>query len=392
MSTAEPAKTPGVDSDRTAGGAARPPARRSRRVGAVGVAVAALVAVLGTAAASSPASAQASDAGSDEVRIVARKLSDGRIEFGLRQRQGDDSWGDTMSPRARLFPADATVERWLRSSPLTISVAATADRAATEVVVRIVARKVADGRVEFALRKQLSGNTYSGPLLPRSRFFPTTATVGRWLQSTPISVITTQPTATTTPTTSVGRAGAPAGAEAVACAGVRPPEYIPESVRAAACLPDIPGRVRFFSMITWGSQPKGPDYFLHPDPNIMEEGLLLATAMRMEAGTVFETHRYRVPDEVDPGRDTSTVPIGFRSVYKVRKVSGQLHRPEMRCTLYFPCFFKMTVTSESYSGYGPPSELISTRTRETCIPVWPAEGQGMYHFSPNSIGHSAQNC
>ena len=154
--------------------------------------------VLATVAVAPPVGAQSADGGSDEVRIVARKLADGRIEFALRQHQGGDSWGDPLLPRARFFPADATVGRWLRSSPLTIIVAATTDRAATEAVVRIVARKVADGRVEFALRKQLSSSTYSAPLLPQARFFPTTATVGRRLQSTPISVITTQPTATTT--------------------------------------------------------------------------------------------------------------------------------------------------------------------------------------------------
>ena len=75
-------------------------------------------------------------------------------------------------------------------------------RSAQDVVVRIVARKLADGRVEFGLRKVLSDGTLSGNLLPRSRMFPTTAAVGSWLQSTPISVITTQPSSTTTtPTT-----------------------------------------------------------------------------------------------------------------------------------------------------------------------------------------------
>ena len=182
-------------------GTVNPPRALSTQRRFVWVATAALVAVLSTAAVSSPVAAQSTDTASDEVRIVARKLSNNRIEFGLQQRQADDSWGDRRLPSSRFFPADVAVGRWLRSSPLTIGVAATSSRSATEVVVRIVARKIADGRVEFALRKQISGDTYSGPLLPRARLFPTTATVGRWLQSTPISVITTQPTATTTPTT-----------------------------------------------------------------------------------------------------------------------------------------------------------------------------------------------
>ena len=80
------------------------------------------------------------------------------------------------------------------------SVRGTSSRPAQDVVVRIVARKRSDGRVEFGLRKVLSDGTLSGNLLPRARMFPTTAAVGSWLQSTPISVITTQPTATT-PTT-----------------------------------------------------------------------------------------------------------------------------------------------------------------------------------------------
>ena len=173
------------------------PARPRRNTSLICVALAALLAVLGTAVMSSAVAAQGDGAASDEVRIVARKLADDRIEFGLQQRQGDDSWGDRRLPSARFFPADVAVGRWLRSSPLTVSVAATSSSSATDVVVRIVARKIADGRVEFGLRKLLTGDTYGGTLSPRARMFPTTARVGNWLQSTPISVITTQPASTT---------------------------------------------------------------------------------------------------------------------------------------------------------------------------------------------------
>ena len=65
---------------------------------------------------------------------------------------------------------------------------------------RIVARKLANGKVEFGLRKQLPDDSWSGELLPSSRLFPTTAAVGSWLRSTAISVLTTQPTATTSTT------------------------------------------------------------------------------------------------------------------------------------------------------------------------------------------------
>ena len=73
------------------------------------------------------------------VRIAARKLDNGNIEFGL-QVAGDDLW----LPRARFF-SYATVEvgRWLRASPYGMS---------DGNDVRIRARKLANGKVEFALQ------------------------------------------------------------------------------------------------------------------------------------------------------------------------------------------------------------------------------------------------
>ncbi|MYC46041.1 MAG: hypothetical protein F4121_13500 [Acidimicrobiia bacterium] len=50
------------------------------------------------------------------MRIVARKLTDGRIEFGLQQRRTNESWSDRMLPSRRFFPANAQVGRWLVSS------------------------------------------------------------------------------------------------------------------------------------------------------------------------------------------------------------------------------------------------------------------------------------
>ena len=165
-------------------------------------AAAAALRILGAVAIPSTVAAQSDEAAdnSDVVRIVGRRLPNGKIEFGLQQRSSADAWSGRMFATQRFFPTDATVDRWLRSSPLTVSVAATTTRPATDVVVRIVARKIADGRVEFGLRKHTGGDSYSGPLLPRARFFPTTAAVGRWLASTAISVISTQPSAPTSTT------------------------------------------------------------------------------------------------------------------------------------------------------------------------------------------------
>ena len=56
-----------------------------------------------------------------EVRIVARRLDDGRTEFGLQQRV-DGEWSEEQLPRSRYFPAEVSHDRWLRSSPLRLTV------------------------------------------------------------------------------------------------------------------------------------------------------------------------------------------------------------------------------------------------------------------------------
>ena len=124
---------------------------------------------------------------SADVRIVARRLSDGKIEFGLEQRRGDDTWGARRLPRSRLFPATAAVGNWLVSSPITVSVGASADSLAAEVDVRIMARRRSDDRVEFGLQDRDNGS-WSERVLPTRRFFPLTATENRWLGSSTITL------------------------------------------------------------------------------------------------------------------------------------------------------------------------------------------------------------
>ena len=63
----------------------------------------------------------ASSAGETQVRISARQLEDGRIEFALQQDDGD-GWGERQLARARYFPADPGHSRWLNSSPYTVRV------------------------------------------------------------------------------------------------------------------------------------------------------------------------------------------------------------------------------------------------------------------------------
>ena len=141
---------------------------------------------------STAAVAQEDTTGSDSttVRIVARKLESGRIEFGLQQRQTDNTWGDRQLPRVRFFPTTATAGNWLASSALDLPVGE----------VRIVARKLESGRIEFGLQQRQSDNTWGDRRLPRVRFFPTTATADRWLASSTLTL-----TAPQTTTQSTGR-------------------------------------------------------------------------------------------------------------------------------------------------------------------------------------------
>ena len=127
--------------------------------------------------------------GTDDVRIVARLLENGKIEFGLQQWQDNDTWGDRRFPRARLFPADTAVGRWLQSSAITLSVAESAGDLADDIAVRIVARKLENGRVEFGLQERDNGS-WGDRELPTRRYFPPSATVDRWLGSSTITLDT----------------------------------------------------------------------------------------------------------------------------------------------------------------------------------------------------------
>ena len=122
-----------------------------------------------------------------EVRVAAQLLADGRMEFALQQREDGGGWGERVLPRARFFPAGATVDRWLASSPLTVSTGA------GSAELRVAARRLADGRTEFALQQREDGGGWGEHVLPRARFFPAGATVNRWLASSPLTVATATP-------------------------------------------------------------------------------------------------------------------------------------------------------------------------------------------------------
>ena len=120
------------------------------------------------------------------MRIVARLLEDGKVEFGLQQLR-DGSWSGRILPRARLFPLSTSAGSWLASTPVTLTVAELADDLAADATVRIVALKRDDGKVEFALQQQQDGS-WSDRVLPGRRLFPPTAAVGRWLVSSTLTL------------------------------------------------------------------------------------------------------------------------------------------------------------------------------------------------------------
>ena len=153
----------------------------------VAAAILALVAALGL----TTVTAQGADVDA-EVRVTAQRLADGRTEFALQQREVDGAWSERVLPRARFFPATADVGRWLSSTPLTVR-APGADADSAGIEVRITAQRLASGGIEFALQQREDDGDWSERLLPRARFFPVSPRVGRWLSSTPLTVLVPGP-------------------------------------------------------------------------------------------------------------------------------------------------------------------------------------------------------
>ena len=116
-----------------------------------------------------------------ELRVAARRLSDGRIEFALQSRPEDGDWSERQLPRARFLPVDPPAERWLSSSPLTL------DTAGGQIELRISARRLVSGSTEFAVQQRAADGSWSEPQVPRGRFLPADAEDGRWLVSSALT-------------------------------------------------------------------------------------------------------------------------------------------------------------------------------------------------------------
>ena len=167
-----------------------------------------LLGALGVGAIPSGASGQevANDAAEpsseSQIRVVARRIADGRTEFAVQLRRVGAEWGERVLPDRRYFPAEAAEDRWLRSSPVSVEEWVGTGAGVREV--RVVARRLGDGRTEFGLRFRGEDGVWSGTRLPQRRFFPAEVAVDRWLVSSPLDI---------TPTESTSDAAADAPAE-----------------------------------------------------------------------------------------------------------------------------------------------------------------------------------
>ncbi len=136
-------------------------------LGLVGLALAATAFATGPSAVAHPG-ITTTDISIDVVgAITARRLPDGRVEFAFRP-----SGGARIFPELRFVPVNAELNSWLVSSDVT-HVDATLGR--------IIARRLDDGRIEFGFRVK-GGDE----LLPELRFVPA-VTSGGWLASSELS-------------------------------------------------------------------------------------------------------------------------------------------------------------------------------------------------------------
>ena len=166
--------------------------RTARRTAIAALTVLAAVATILAADFAPPAAAQSEE--ETTGRIVARLLEDGRVEFGWQPTGGafgeelvpDRQPGQPLSryarvlPTQRYFPASVDHNRWLRSSPVEFK---GFGDAVTIAIGRIEARRLDDGRIEFAFTP-----TDGERILTDARYFPTSARPNRWLRSTEITI------------------------------------------------------------------------------------------------------------------------------------------------------------------------------------------------------------
>ena len=117
--------------------------------------------------------------GSVEACVTARRFLDGRVEIALQRRSEEGACGGRVLSRRRILPVGVEAGRWLVTSPVTLD--------GNEL--RVAARRLVDGRVEFALQRRAEDGSWGARLLPRRRFLPAVSAAGRWLSSSPVDVL-----------------------------------------------------------------------------------------------------------------------------------------------------------------------------------------------------------
>ena len=116
--------------------------------------------------------------GEIEVRIGARWMVGGRVEFGVQVRSDTGDWGARLLAPRRFMPAGRRSSRWLSTSPIALPGAEA----------RVVARRLADGRVEATLKVRIERGDWSERLTARRRLLTGGGEHGVWLWSSPVTV------------------------------------------------------------------------------------------------------------------------------------------------------------------------------------------------------------
>ena len=126
------------------------------------------------------------------VRIAAKRHDDGKIEFALQVREGDD-WGERILPQSRFSSARDDkrwqIGRWISFSPVSAagdSFANPSELAGPTVRISVRSRST-DGKVELALQVR-EGDDWSDRILPSDPNFPASGSKGRWFGSSAINL------------------------------------------------------------------------------------------------------------------------------------------------------------------------------------------------------------
>ncbi len=118
-----------------------------------------------------------------QVRISARRVSDGGTEVALQTYEGGDHWSDRLLPTERFLSDDAEIGRWQYSSPMEVQTPA------GEQWIRIAARRVAVRGTEVALQQMREDFGWEDRILPTQRFLSHSVEIGRWRFSSPLTVL-----------------------------------------------------------------------------------------------------------------------------------------------------------------------------------------------------------